>query len=157
MISVAKLSSRKVEPSTHLWTIYESTAAWKRNPFSWFPRPLLCQAAGVVLESYNQPVTQQPTDTQHDTHLFARPFGMRCMWSLAHRTLLQDGEPVQASLVPSCRFGEDFWLPHHHVDFMIGPVSVHFDKRLLHRIVKSRMSDLIFLKEIVMIFIISSL
>lgn len=41
MVSVVRWSSRKADPFTHLWTVYASTASWKRDPFSWFPRRLL--------------------------------------------------------------------------------------------------------------------
>lgn len=66
-------------------------------------------------------------------------------------------EPVWTfpTMYPLCRFGKDFWLPPHHVDFNIGPVFMHFEKRLLHRFVESRMNHLpSFPKEIVVIFII---
>lgn len=66
-------------------------------------------------------------------------------------TLLHNREPVWTLPTirnPSCRLGEDFWLSHHHADGSIGLVCLHLEKRLLHRVMESRMNDLIpFLKK----------
>lgn len=76
-----------------------------------------------------QPVdTQQPADTQMTAiyltsweALSMKPNKKKTKLTFLHHREPMWTFPTAFSLL--CRLGEDFWLPHHHVDFSTGPLS----------------------------------